>query len=905
MASLRPPFEKELKGKLVQKTAGRLTEEGVLMKNFKYFDLDSTGTVGFPEFIKACEKIGIHTFTKDQFKQLFDFYDLDQDGKVDYKEFAGMVFGNASSTTRQMSPQKGGNKWAGDSDDMSKTVDKLKAKLASRGPGGILGLGIQFRIADKDKNRKLDPNEFFYGMRDFGTGYSEDECKKLFGYFDKDGDGTVDFDEFIFTIRGQLNPFRLGLVNQAFDKIDKDHSGTLTVDDLRGVYNAKNHPDVKQGKKTEDQVLNEFLHTFTLVYHYHEIDHDKVTRNEFIEYYSFVSASVDNDQYFELMMNNAWKLNESANRKEEKGWANKYETGNQQGGSTVARSMDFGGGKAAGSKGQEQVKKSGAPPGNRGGAPTYGQTPYGKQDNVSSSSTAKNGPDVDSLMKRIRDKLATRGTKGFIGIQRQFKIMDDDGDHAISFAEFTKAMKQYKIELSDPEARAVFQDFDEDGDGTVSIDEFIRDLRGEMNDFRKGIVMKAFNILDKDGDGVLRVNDIKGTYNARQHPDVKSGKKTEDEVLGEFLETFEMHHGLHANNPKDPNVTQKEFIEYYNHVSASIDNDQYFELMMVNGYKLYNSNPKYKEYAPTNSQKGWATTEETKQNKAYTTAPFGTTEASHDWSTSNRPQTGNEKNKSSASAGVPSWPGQGGKNTNTNSNTSAPQGGSNNGTRNSDALLKVFRDKLAARGTRGIFTIGRMFRILDDDNSRSLDKPKWAKCCKDYRMDMSESESNALFQVFDTDHDGHIDYNEFLVAIRGPINDFRKKFVTLAFKKLDKNGDGEIHMDEIKGIYNAKQHPDVKAGKRTEDEILAEFLETFDIHHAMHTGDHKLNDPAITFEEFLEYYTNVSASIDDDKYWELMMTNAWKLDNQSYGKGWKDDGNMTAARSSNAKFGKY
>jgi len=96
-------------------------------------------------------------------------------------------------------------------------------------------------------------------------------------------------------------------------------------------------------------------------------------------------------------------------------------------------------------------------------------------------------------------------------------------------------------------------------------------------------------------------------------------------------------------------------------------------------------------------------------------------------------------------------------------------------------------------------------------------------------------------------------------------------------------------MDEIKGVYNASKHPDVLKGKKTEDEVLAEFLETFDIHHANHTGDHKLADPVITFDEFLEYYTNISASIDDDKYFELMMTNAWKLDgDQKFGKGWSN-----------------
>jgi len=34
----------------------------------------------------------------------------------------------------------------------------------------------------------------------------------------------------------------------------------------------------------------------------------QVTKEEFINYYSGVSASIDDDQYFVAMMKNAWKL---------------------------------------------------------------------------------------------------------------------------------------------------------------------------------------------------------------------------------------------------------------------------------------------------------------------------------------------------------------------------------------------------------------------------------------------------------------------------------------------------------------------------------------------------------------------------------------------------------------------
>jgi hypothetical protein len=45
-----------------------------------------------------------------------------------------------------------------------------------------------------------------------------------------------------------------------------------------------------------------------------------VTKEEFEEYYNNISSSVDNDQYFELMITNAWKINE-ADKKYQKGWA--------------------------------------------------------------------------------------------------------------------------------------------------------------------------------------------------------------------------------------------------------------------------------------------------------------------------------------------------------------------------------------------------------------------------------------------------------------------------------------------------------------------------------------------------------------------------------------------------------
>ena len=67
----------------------------------------------------------------------------------------------------------------------------------------------------------------------------------------------------------------------------------------------------------------------------------------------------------------------------------------------------------------------------------------------------------------------------------------------------------------------------------------------------------------------------------------------------------------------------------------------------------------------------------------------------------------------------------------------------------------------------------------------------------------------------DYDRSGLIEYDEFIRAIRGPMNQNRKRIVAKAFAILDKDGGGFIDINDIKGVYTADKHPDVISGKTT------------------------------------------------------------------------------------------
>jgi Ca2+-binding EF-hand superfamily protein len=67
-----------------------------------------------------------------------------------------------------------------------------------------------------------------------------------------------------------------------------------------------------------------------------------------------------------------------------------------------------------------------------------------------------------------------RGARGILGLQRVFKIMDDDRSGYLDRNEFSKALKDYRVQVNQDEANKLFGLFDINGDGNISYDEFLR-----------------------------------------------------------------------------------------------------------------------------------------------------------------------------------------------------------------------------------------------------------------------------------------------------------------------------------------------------------------------------------------------------------------------------------------------
>lgn len=280
-----------------QKTHGSDDEGKTVRKMFRHFDLDGYGTIELPEFKKTLETIGC-LFKEHEIEALFKKYDANNNGKLDYEEFASFFARKGSGNNPNVNPVFGISR-----EPPNQVLDKIKATLKARGTHGIRGMGIVFRRMDNSRDRKLDRYEFQWGLKENGHDLSPSEFERIFKFFDRNNDGYVSYDEFIRGLRGDINDRRRGLIQLAFKKLDKTGDGIVNFDDLKDVYNVEFHPMFKSGQMSKKEIIEDFMKQWDTLK-----PDGTITYEEFEEYYKDVSASIDEDDYFELMIRNAWHL---------------------------------------------------------------------------------------------------------------------------------------------------------------------------------------------------------------------------------------------------------------------------------------------------------------------------------------------------------------------------------------------------------------------------------------------------------------------------------------------------------------------------------------------------------------------------------------------------------------------
>ena len=185
-------------------------------------------------------------------------------------------------------------------------------------------------------------------------------------------------------------------------------------------------------------------------------------------------------------------------------------------------------------------------------------------------------------------------------------------------------------------------------------------------------------------------------------------------------------------------------------------------------------------------------------------------------------------------------------------------------------VINKAKDIINKRGVESIRSTGRIFRqFASYDGKDKVNKDDFLFGMRESGINLPKEDQDVLLDFFEKDHDGMINFTEFLIALRGKPNDRRQAIIDKAFLTFDKEGTGIIDVTEIRQVYNCSKHPKVVSAEMSEEQVFSLFLKNFNDKNNMGKIDRK---------EWNDYYAAVSASIENDDHFVIMMKTTWNLD---------------------------
>ena len=881
---MKTPFEKELKNKLLIKTIGNQSEEMILLRAFKYFDLSNTNLCDKQNFIKTVMKIGITGFTENNLSSIFEIYDTEKSGKINYKDFIGNLYNNPSIMDNpdklkphkkkqdypyapsesshkdepiENVPEKKMKKESTTTDDI---IESIRENIKSKGIRCIIALENNFRALDEDNSQTIDFASFKKTSIDFKFGLSEESLQTLFFFFDKEEKGRIDYDEFIRIIRGQMSNSRKELIEKVFETLEPDKEGIVPIDKISEYFNPEAHPDVLAGLKKPEEIYNEFMETFEGNHNYlngDEASLGNVDIDEFCDYYDSISMMIKKDKDFEKMVSGVWGLvlDQGMEEKSQSQFEENKENNKKLRGKKIIKPIE---------KEESEEKEN---------------------------EKEEDQKEVNEAFSTFRNYLQAQGPMTVLSLARQFKIIDENGNKVIDFHEFTRGIKNAGLKVPPEVLEELFQSFDYDNSGSISYDEFMVKILGEMNERRIAVVRAAFNKIDIDKSGVVELNEIKRWYNTKNNPQVLSGEITEEDLYSRFIETFGNHHNLYSGI-RDKRVTWNEFLDYYKFISFVVPDDELFEGILVSAWKLENTTEyinsqrnedlkKIKMLEQNLEEKQGENVRGKKNITSGGVAPFGVDKEPVDYSTTSSNKLRGAKKKyyeeEPKEESNIEYNNYINKKPYQNQNLTQYQKFSYQA--EGESALNILKDIIYQRGTRGILGMRRSFMIDDEDNAHILTFENFYKYLNNFLIPLSRNQATALFKLYDKKNSGEIIYDNLINEIVGNLTEERKYLINLAFEKIS-GGKDTVNINVMRNKFYPGGHPDVIIGRRSEQDILSEFLDNIDYHFNLLNQGRNNDEDEITNQDFIDFYRYISVGISSDGDFKKIINGVWSLERQ-------------------------
>ena len=843
-------FESELKRKISEKAKNPVAEYKILLNCFKFYDVNNSGEIDKTNWIFGIFKTGITGFNENEMDLLYNSYLTNYSNKLDYKDFCNYIYGRERTDPLSKSLKNNNNNMdnilnnANDylnnnssiknylyntipttdfnqyniktnnqinsdysslntkgSDDNEYLINKMKEIIHTNNGVNFYSFMKFLKINEDATSHKLSLEDLSVTIQELHIDMSSNEIHQLFNYLDSEKSGRIYTSNLIKIIKGTLDNKRKKIINDIFGNIDTEKKDEIFVNRLKNLYNAKNHPDVLDGIKTEEEIYNQFCYTIDVYIRINQILNNIITKDQFVDYYSGISPSIQDDDIFKKTLEKVWASDK--NKYKNKSGYNIYNYDNNNGDNDIGINSIF--------LGVSHTKR-----------PKYDYN-YDYLEEFSKSS-----PNISD------NKNYTNGKK-----DKKYNYNNN-------------------ANIAQNSARNAY----------------VRNI--DLNSFGGSILNKTSgyknNIIDNYNNNNSNVKSLNQSVNlSNSHP---LGNSTSD--------TFFTNESKKTIDNKGIKVFKT---KRYNPIT-----DEYFK-DDVNDMIINNNNKNNSNNNNLDIQKQF----EKLNNNSYNNKNlyYGLNDSAKNNNNINKKEIELPQKEENDNEII-------NEDVEEEKNINYMNLYQNDNLKENESLIQ-FRKLLISRGAKSIFRFQRMLSIYDRNHSGLISFDNFYTIFQAYYINIPLTDIKAIFALFDTtkinnknNNDNYsndemymdpsmfrIKYDDLLKSVIGIMPVKRQLLIKKVYDSFNKDNEGKIMTSEIKTRFNYKKHPDALSGKKAPNEIYSDFLdflETFREYNDNLKGGYSFS---MSFEEFFDFYNEISMTIEDDVFFEIMIRNCWDLDEEN------------------------
>ena len=421
---------------------------------------------------------------------------------------------------------------------------------------------------------------------------------------------------------------------------------------------------------------------------------------------------------------------------------------------------------------------------------------------------------------------------------------------------------------------------------------------------RLELVDRAWGVLDKYNDGSVTMEDLMEVYDVSLHPDVWAGKITEEEAIREFA--------VQWDHDKSGNITQSEFIDYYRGVSASIKDDEHFEELIKSAWKLQDSDEPddgmygAARHRPVTEPPPRITVDQEADNlqtmlrkrlevlTGFADEPTQAHKVKMFFKKYDEDGSGDlqfpefdkaivdiliidEDSKATMKAGRRALFDRYDRDTTEDLSYEELADGLFHlkphplaDVESRRLMDKIRNGIITTEGINGLRYFGSNLRTMDDSQLGYVSIDELCLCMKDVKVHLADHEKKLMLKFFDLPPHPKdtIDITEFMRGIRGKMPKSRIELLERVWReKINRRGAAKVPVPEVLGLIDFTHDPDVFTGRLSREQAVRDFPELWDKNH----------DGFINWNEFVDFYRDISAGLEEDAHFEMTLKNAWNF----------------------------